>query len=394
MGIGPVQFISPLAATSWAVLAGIPVGIIALYFLKLRRRPVQVPSTLLWRRSMEDLHVNSLFQRLRKNLLLFLQLLAVFLVMLALAGPRIRGTTGQGERFVLAIDNSASMAATDVEPTRLEKAKAEARKVVNAMRSDDLAMVISFSDRARVVSNYTGNRNLLSQRIDSIRPTETTTSLREALQVAAGLANPSKQAEGVAATANIVPPKLKIYTDGGFPDVEGFSLGNLEPEVIVIGTAPPAPAEDADRRGQGRGPRPAGLEQRRDPRPPDPPERGEARRLPGLRPGPQLQGRGGRHRGQAVQARPRQARRAREAGRRHLAPGRQAGRPVVQLRPARHRRDRAGSPPRRQGRPAARQPGLHPHRRPAEGPDPRRHRRATATSSTPSGPPWPPTGPT
>src|SRR3954470_4827712 len=241
----PIQFITPLSPVLWAVLAGVPVGIIALYFLKLRRRPVQVPSTLLWRRSLEDLHVNSLFQRLRKNLLLFLQLLAVLLVMLALAGPRIRGSSSLGERFVLAIDNSASMAATDVEPTRLEKAKAEAKKIANNMESNDLAMVVSFSDRAKVVSNYTSSRNLLLQRIDSIGPTEATTSLREALQVAAGLANPSKQAEGVAAN-NIVPPKLKIYTDGGFPDVEGFSLGNLEPEVVVIGSAPPALPEGAD----------------------------------------------------------------------------------------------------------------------------------------------------
>ncbi len=188
-----MQFSSPLGGVAWAVLAGIPVGIIALYFLKLRRRPVQVPSTLLWRRSLEDLHVNSLFQRLRRNLLLFLQLLAVLLAMLALAGPRIRGTVGQGQRFVLAIDNSASMSATDVAPTRLEKAKEEARKIVDAMESDDLAMVIAFSDRARVVSNYTGDRRLLLQRIDAIAPTEATTSLREALQVAAGLANPSKR---------------------------------------------------------------------------------------------------------------------------------------------------------------------------------------------------------
>ena len=110
----PVQFSTPLGGVAWAVLAGIPVGIIALYFLKLRRRPVQVPSTLLWRRSLEDLHVNSLFQRLRKNLLLFLQLLAVLLAMLALAGPQDQGDAGQGQRFVLAIDNSASMSATDV----------------------------------------------------------------------------------------------------------------------------------------------------------------------------------------------------------------------------------------------------------------------------------------
>ena len=245
MGNGPLQLISPLGLPYWAVLVGIPVGIIALYFLKLRRRPVQVPSTLLWRRSMEDLHVNSLFQRLRRNLLLFLQLLAVLLVMLALAGLRTRGSTNLGDRFVLAIDNSASMSAKDVSPTRLDRAKAEAKKIVAGMGSSDLAMVISFSDRAKVVSTYTGNRNLINQRIDAIAPTEATTSLREALQVAAGLANPSKQAEGVAAN-NLVAPKLKIYTDGGFADVEGFSLGNLEPEVVVIGTALPTVAEVAD----------------------------------------------------------------------------------------------------------------------------------------------------
>src|SRR4051812_23332228 len=152
----PVEFSSPLGATSWAVLLGVPVGIIALYFLKLRRRPVQVPSTLLWRRSLEDLHVNSLFQRLRRNLLLFLQLLMVLLAMLALAGPRLKGGAGQGQRLVLAIDDSASMSATDVAPSRLARAKDEARKVVNAMGDDDLAMVIAFSDRARVVSSYTG----------------------------------------------------------------------------------------------------------------------------------------------------------------------------------------------------------------------------------------------
>ena len=239
MGL-PIEFSSPLSTLGWAVLAGVPVGIIALYFLKLRRRPVKVPSTLLWRKSLEDLHVNSLFQRLRRNLLLFLQLLAVALAMLALAGPRIKGAGGPGQRYVLLIDHSASMSATDVAPSRLEKAKEEARKVVRSMGGDDLAMVIAFAETARVVSNYTGDQRLLLQRIGEIGPTQSPTSLREALQVAAGLANPSRQiGEGVVATSAMVTPKLFIYTDGGFPDVEGFSLGNLEPEVVVIGPPPP-----------------------------------------------------------------------------------------------------------------------------------------------------------
>jgi von Willebrand factor type A domain/Aerotolerance regulator N-terminal len=235
----PFEFSTPLGLASWFVLAGVPVGIIALYFLKLRRRPVRVPSTILWRKSLEDLHVNSLFQRLRRNLLLFLQLLAVVLAMLALAGPRMKGTVGQGQRFVLMIDNSASMAATDVGPSRLALAKEAAKKVVKDMDADDLAMVIAFAESAQVVSNYTGDRRTLTQRIDAIQPTQDSTSLREGLQVAAGLANPSKQiGEGVAASS-VVTPTLYLYTDGGFADVEGFSLGNLKPQVVVIGPSPP-----------------------------------------------------------------------------------------------------------------------------------------------------------
>ncbi len=235
----PLEVSSPLGIARWFVLAGIPVGIIALYFLKLKRRPVQVSSTLLWRKSLEDLHVNSLFQRLRRNLLLFLQLLAVILAILALAGLRTKGTGGQGQRYVLMIDNSASMSATDVPPSRLENAKQKAREVITSMDGDDLAMVISFGETARVVSNYTGDKRALLQRINSIPATQSITSLREALQVAAGLANPSKQiGEGVVATAALITPKLFIYTDGGFADVDGFSLGNLEGEVVVIGPPP------------------------------------------------------------------------------------------------------------------------------------------------------------
>ena len=162
---------------------------------------------------------------------------------------------------MLLIDNSASMAATDVAPSRLAKAKEAAKKVVSEMDADDLAMVIKFADSAQVVSNYTGDRRVLTQRIDAIEPSQSTTSLREGLQVAAGLANPSKQiGEGVVASS-VVTPKLFIYTDGGFADVEGFSLGNLEPEVVVIGPPPP-PYSPAGRRAQSpptARPRPATL---------------------------------------------------------------------------------------------------------------------------------------
>src|SRR5439155_4036403 len=109
-----------------------PIGVLLLYFLKLKRRPLQVPSTFLWKKSIEDLHVNALFQWLRQNVVLLLQLLVLLVLIYASLGLRFHGQTATGRHYIIMIDNSASMSATDVQPSRLEWAKQEAPKLIDA----------------------------------------------------------------------------------------------------------------------------------------------------------------------------------------------------------------------------------------------------------------------
>jgi hypothetical protein len=229
--------INTLSPWQWAVLALIPPAIIALYFLKLRRDPVDVPSTYLWRRSFEELNANSLWQKLRRNLLLWLQLLAVLLAALALLRPGWKGSQLAGNRFIILIDHSASMSATDMEPSRLEVAKSRARDVIEQMPAGSSAMLISFSDQARVVQEFTDNRRLLRQRLASIKPTERSTSLAEALKLAAGLAHPgrSESDDPEASVTTAMPVTLYIFSDGRLSHVDDFSLGNLEPIYVPLG---------------------------------------------------------------------------------------------------------------------------------------------------------------
>jgi hypothetical protein len=247
------HFVPMLSAWQWLLLAAIPPAIVLLYFLKLRRQPLEVPSTYLWRKSIEDLHVNSLWQRLRQNLLLYLQLLVVLLAILALLRPGFRGTQLVGDRFIFLIDNSASMNATDVADDRLAQAKQRVGELIEQMRSGDVAMLISFSDSARVEQLFTDNRRELRRRLDAIEPTQRTTSLAEALRVATGLAVARSDAaddapaDETANTAdddtkptsggNTLPATLYIVSDGKFADLEDVNLGSIRPEFIPIGNA-------------------------------------------------------------------------------------------------------------------------------------------------------------
>lgn len=223
--------------TGWQYgLIGVALGIIALYFLKLRRTPRRVPSTYLWMRAVEDLHVNSLFQRLRRNLLLFLQLVVIGLVFAAFFPLSCTTQRDEGKRYIFLIDNSASMAATDVKPSRLEAAKQQALAMVDQMISDDTAMVMAFADGVTDQMPFSQHRGVIRQRIEAIEQTQETTSIREALPVAAGRANPGSTGPDDRNPVLPMPADLYIFSDGRFPDVD-FPLGNLTPHFVTIGSA-------------------------------------------------------------------------------------------------------------------------------------------------------------
>lgn len=234
----------PTLSPIWlaGLLTAVPLGIILLYFLKLRREPVEVPSTYLWKQTIEDLHVNSLLQRLRRSLLLLLQLLIVGLAGFALFRPGIRGeTSGQG-RVVFLLDASASMQATDSADgtTRFADAKEQIRLKIDAMSDTDTAMLVTFSDRAEVLQSFTSDRGRLRDALARAKATNRPTDVMGALRAADGLANPRRTSEAGDVNdiqvADAMPADLLLYSDGGFQAVTDFDLGNLVATYHPVGT--------------------------------------------------------------------------------------------------------------------------------------------------------------
>jgi hypothetical protein len=227
--------------TAAAAAAIVVPSLLILYFLKLRRREMPVSSTLLWKKAIQDLQVNAPFQRLRRNLLLFLQMLLLLLLCLALAQPILNYQRGAGPLTVILIDRSASMGATDGQGgvTRLDEAKRRAKELVDTLPRNGVAMVITFDDGAETLQAYTGDTGLLKSAIDSIRQTDRLTSLKLAYEYinAQSAFNPAQN------RPNRPRPDVWLFSDGKVPDastldVQGtlhfVPIGNPQSKNVAI----------------------------------------------------------------------------------------------------------------------------------------------------------------
>ena len=249
-----LSYHNPLPVWAAVLLFLVPVLVALLYFLKLRRKPLQVPSTFLWRKSIEDLHVNSLFQWLRDNVLLLVQLCIVLLLIYSALAFQVHGAAATGgKHFILLIDSSASMSVTDVSPSRLEAAKKEALEEIDSRPEGDTGMVIEFNSRASILQPYTRDKALLRAAVRRIEQTSRITRIDEALTLADSLANPYRSTDNEAVRpAGEDPSKARTYvspdgiaaevhlfSDGRFPEVPGFSAGNLSLQYHRIGAPGP-----------------------------------------------------------------------------------------------------------------------------------------------------------
>ncbi|MGA3067894.1 MAG: VWA domain-containing protein, partial [Tepidisphaeraceae bacterium] len=210
--------------------------LVLLYFLKLRRREQAVPSTLLWKKSIQDLQVNAPFQKLRRNLLFLLQLLLLIALLLALARPVANYTPGAGPRTIILIDRSAPMSATDIpgNRTRLDEAKRRAKDLVRTLSRDGAAMVIAFDDSAQTIEPFTSDIPALVNAIDSIQPNDRPTRLDSAYRLADAQA---AFTSGYSAR-NRQPPDVYLFSDGRAQDADKATIdGILHYEQIGTPTA-------------------------------------------------------------------------------------------------------------------------------------------------------------
>jgi von Willebrand factor type A domain/Aerotolerance regulator N-terminal len=192
--------------------------LVALYLLKLRRRPMRVSMIAFWEQAEKDLQANVPLRWIKPSWLLLLHFIILSLLILALGRPaaELPSSLGGASRVILLIDRSASMSATDGPggSSRLEAAKEKAIKAIDELTGiggGRSAIVVTFAADAAALTRWSSSRGLLRDAVNSIEPTDQPADLTGAMKLVEAIA-----AGGGDEETSPYPPLVLVYSDGSF----------------------------------------------------------------------------------------------------------------------------------------------------------------------------------
>jgi hypothetical protein len=234
--------VSLLAPLGLLGLLTLPV-IVAFYMLRLRREERTVSSTFLWQGIVRDIEANAPWQKLRRSLLLLIQLLLALLLVAAVVRPVAERPAGLARDLVVVVDASASMGATDVFPDRLSVAKRAAIEALAGLPSDGKVSVIAAAESARVVVNEARDRERAARAIESIELSTAASDLTDALRLADALAARATGAEVLVVTDDAGNPTPLVRLDAPVQVIPVGDRGDNQAIAALAVRADPAGLE-------------------------------------------------------------------------------------------------------------------------------------------------------
>src|SRR5216683_167691 len=161
---------------------------------------------LLWQAALRDREASTFFQRLQRDPLLILQILALLALTVALARPAVT-VMGQGaKRVAIVMDTSASMKATDVSPSRFGQAQRAALGLLGRLGEGAEVMVIEAGVQPKVVVPFTREHDRVASALRSMEGHDLPNRLAEGLRTARALVGADPRAE------------IHVFTDGAHPE--------------------------------------------------------------------------------------------------------------------------------------------------------------------------------
>ncbi|KUO69598.1 MAG: hypothetical protein APF77_08900 [Clostridia bacterium BRH_c25] len=178
--------------------------VVLMYILKQKFEERQISSIYLWQQVLKDIEVNTPWQKLKRNLLLFLQLLSILFLVFALSDPYIYTRGGMYSNLVIVIDNTGSMNARYEGNTRLEQAKQLAEEMISRSGTKSNITLLTVERSPKVEIGKTTDKGEAVSKLRAIKPGNSSGDINDSVSLVRAMV---KQYEGSSGY------KAVFYTD-------------------------------------------------------------------------------------------------------------------------------------------------------------------------------------
>ena len=182
-----MHFLSPYMLLT---LTAIPILLI-IHTLKPKPRQVDVTNLFLWNAVFKERGHNLSFDRLKRNLPLFLQILIVALAALALANPTWTYLTAKKGNMILVIDTSASMKTRSGSGIRFDLARQKALQLIEERDAGQKVIIVAAGKKPSVKTGFIGNTSQAHDLVKQLQPSDAAADLEPAIYLALSFVDPA-----------------------------------------------------------------------------------------------------------------------------------------------------------------------------------------------------------
>jgi len=196
----------------------VPIAIFYLWHFTCRRHEVATYS--LWQRAIAR---RPAWFVMRFWLSLLAQVFILLLIVAALAEPYWKAVFDTRRNIALVVDVSASMSATDGQSSRFEAMRKEAKRLVGEMRRGERMMLVSVGSLIRTECRLTDDQKALLDAIESLKPTDGSTRMRQAVELAQSVLEGQSNS------------RIIVLADGTFSGVVELARDEKNVQMVFFG---------------------------------------------------------------------------------------------------------------------------------------------------------------
>lgn len=163
-------------------------AVVLFYFFRKRYEEQKVPSNMLWEEVQNEWQASPLLKKLQKNLLFWLQIFALFFLMIALVRPYWIKEELKGEHLIFIIDSSATMSAEHEDSIRFERAKAEILDMINQVNGQKVTL-IEAGERPEILLSGEMNPSVMKKKLEDLELSYNHDSMEKAVELAYSLSS-------------------------------------------------------------------------------------------------------------------------------------------------------------------------------------------------------------